>query len=103
MLSAMSTLNPPTLKLAGAIPSECEPRPLATQVVTGVARFEGRSYVLIQVATGAGVSFVFLPPDVATTVGDQILNAARNAAANNALPIGIIGADAEFSIKRAGG
>jgi hypothetical protein len=91
----------PFLPLVGDIEKACEPAVIPTQITSGTVVINGAHMVVLQIANAAGVNFVFLTPEIAHKVGDNILTASKVANPQVPFGVGIIGADAEMVYKRA--
>jgi len=102
----------PSLPLVADTAPECSPGPVPTQIAAGTTVVGGKTLVVLQVSTPAGVSMVFLPPAMARDVAAAIEKSAVTAETglvivqDASLPAGshgLRGSDVQFGIGRAGG
>ena len=75
-----------TLPLVAEIPPGHSPGFIPTAVSCGVTEIDGRPAVVLQIANAAGVSFTFLPPEIARQIAGHIDGAAHAADAGIIAP-----------------
>ena len=68
-----------TLPLVSEIPAGHSPGFIPTAVACGVTEIDGRPAVVLQIANAAGVSFTFLPPEIARQIAGHLDGAAHAA------------------------
>jgi hypothetical protein len=69
---------------------QIQPQPTPEQWNVGVAQLpDGSKHVVVQITGHGGTKVSFLPPDVATTVGEQIKVAAAKAKTGLIIPTGV--------------
>jgi hypothetical protein len=91
------------LPLIAPIQAGHGPQPTPVQISCGTIQMDNKLHVVIQISNSSGVQILFIPPEMANNVAQNLTDAATKAAGKPGLPVipvGVIGGEATMTIGR---